>query len=61
MKQENRLYHNKTRRKFDLVKTLNLSELDFSRYLEKIKTEALMYSDYELAAEIRLYQIKIKK
>lgn len=51
----------KTRRKFDLVKTLNLSELDFSRYMEKIKTEALMYSDYQLAADIRLWEIKNKK
>lgn len=61
MKQENRLYHNKTRRKFDLVKTLNLSELDFSKYIDKIKTEALMYSDYQLAADIRLWEIKRNK
>lgn len=51
----------KIEKKFDLLKSMEYSELDFHLYAEKLKTNALMLGDYELAAQIRLFQLENKK
>lgn len=52
---------NKTRRKFELLKDMKCDELDFTVQIEKLKTMAIMYGDWLLASEIKLYQINGNK
>ena len=51
---------NKTRRKFELLKDMKCDELDFTVQIEKLKTMAIIYGDWLLASEIKLYQINKK-
>jgi hypothetical protein len=53
---------NKTRRKLSLLKDAikEFPSLDFTVQLDKLKTTALMFGDYETAVMIRKFEKELK-
>jgi hypothetical protein len=64
MKDRKKLYRFNTQSKFDVVKRMiegNGWVLNLYGYIESLKNEALMYSNYELAAKCRKLQLSLNE